>query len=114
MKPTLPLVSIIVPVHDGARTLPAALGAIAASDLPREMWELIVVDDASTDDTAMVSAQFADCVVRLPGRPHGPAYARNRGVEVSRGPIIAFATPTYACTRMRFAASSTCSPTSPT
>jgi glycosyltransferase involved in cell wall biosynthesis len=90
MKPTLPLVSIIVPVHDGARTLPAALGAIAASDLPREMWELIVVDDASTDDTAMVSAQFADCVVRLPGRPHGPAYARNRGVEVSRGPIIAF------------------------
>jgi glycosyltransferase involved in cell wall biosynthesis len=90
MKPTLPLVSIIVPVHDGARTLPAALRAIAASDLPREMWELIIVDDASTDDTAMISAQFADCVVRLPGRPHGPAYARNRGVEVSRGPIIAF------------------------
>ena len=64
MKPTLPLVSIIVPVHDGARTLPATLQAIAASDLPREMWELIVVDDASTDDTAMLSAQYADCVVR--------------------------------------------------
>lgn len=70
--------------------LPAALGAIAASDLPRDAWELIVVDDASTDDSALIAAEYADCVIRLPGRPHGPAYARNRGVEVSRGALIAF------------------------
>lgn len=84
-----PLISIIVPVHQGGSTLRAALTAIAASDLPREMWELIIVDDASTDDTAMIAAEYADCVVRLPAR-HGPAYARNRGVEVSRGAVIVF------------------------
>ncbi len=49
-----------------------------------------MVDDASADHTALVAARFADVVVRLPGKPHGPAYARNRGFEVSRGEIVAF------------------------
>lgn len=89
MKTAAPLVSIIVPVHQGAATLRPALGAIAANDLPRGVWELIVVDDGSTDETVMIAAEYADCVVRLPGC-HGPAYARNRGVEVSRGAITVF------------------------
>jgi glycosyltransferase involved in cell wall biosynthesis len=86
---TNPLLSIIVPAHQGAATIRAALSAMMESDLPREVWELIIVDDASTDETAMIAAEYADCVVRLPAR-HGPAYARNRGVEVSRGAIIVF------------------------
>ena len=60
MKPAGPLISIIVPVHQGARTLPHALSAIADSDLARDAWELVVVDDASTDDTAMIAAKYAD------------------------------------------------------
>ena len=90
MKPAGPLISIIVPVHQGEQVLPRSLAAISDSDLARDAWELIVVDDASTDETPMIAAKYADCVIRLPGRPHGPAYARNRGVEVSRGAIIAF------------------------
>lgn len=90
MKPTVPLLSVIVPVHRGGAMLAECLRALAASDLPRELWELIIVDDASTDDTMLIASAYADCVVRLPGQPHGPAYARNRGVEVSRGDIIAF------------------------
>jgi GT2 family glycosyltransferase len=70
--------------------LPLSLSALLRSDLPRDEWELIVVDDASTDDTALVAARYADTVVRLPTKPGGPAYARNRGAEVSRGDIIAF------------------------
>src|SRR6476659_4577806 len=58
--------------------------------MPRGSWELIVVDDASTDATALIAAEFADAVVRLPDRPRGPAYARNRGVEVARGAIVVF------------------------
>jgi cellulose synthase/poly-beta-1,6-N-acetylglucosamine synthase-like glycosyltransferase len=88
MRP--PLFSIIVPAHQAEHLLPKSLGAILATDLPRENWELIVVDDASRDDTAIVAARYADTVVRLPGKPHGPAYARNRGVEVSSGSIVAF------------------------
>lgn len=70
--------------------LPRTLGALEASDFPRDRWELIVVDDASTDETATVAARHADTVIRLPGMPHGPAYARNRGFEVSRGDVVMF------------------------
>src|SRR5919202_1327659 len=79
-----------MPVNNGLAVLPRSLEALAASDLPRESWELIVVDDASTDETSLIAARYADTVVRLPGKPHGPAYARNRGFEVSRGENILF------------------------
>ena len=85
-----PRLSVIVPAYAGARVLPLSLSALVRSTLPREHWELIVVDDSSTDKTTLVAAQFADTVVRLAGKPHGPAYARNRGFEVSRGDIIVF------------------------
>lgn len=85
-----PLVSVIVPVHQGAEQLPEVLAAITASDLPRESWELIVVDDASRDGSAERAAAFADTVVRLTGRPRGPAYARNRGFEVAHGDVVVF------------------------
>ncbi len=87
----LPL-SVIVPAHRCAPTLRLALEALAASDLPRDSWELIVVDDASgdSDPTADVAAAYADRVIRLTGRPHGPAFARNRGAEVARGALLAF------------------------
>jgi cellulose synthase/poly-beta-1,6-N-acetylglucosamine synthase-like glycosyltransferase len=88
--PDRPLLSVIVPAHNGAGVLPETLAALAASDLPRACWELIVVDDASTDTTAEFAATYADLVVRLAGAPHGPAYARNRGVEVARGEVVTF------------------------
>lgn len=90
MSALQPFLSVIVPAHQAAGILPMSLQALRASHLPGEGWELIVVDDASTDRTALVAAQFADTVVRLAGNPHGPAYARNRGVEASRGDVIVF------------------------
>lgn len=85
-----PLLSVIVPVYNGGSVLPRCLEALRHSDLPRPLWELIVVDDASTDATPEIAAAQADVVVRLPGRPHGPAYVRNRGSEVARGQILVF------------------------
>lgn len=90
MSARRPLCSVVVPAHNAAAMLPRTLGALCGSDLPKEDWELIVVDDASTDDTAAIAARYADTVVRLPGKPYGPAYARNRGVEVSTGDIVMF------------------------
>lgn len=90
MSPDRPFLSVVVPVHQGAPVLRRSLAALAASDLPRAAWELVVVDDASSDDTALIAAEYADTVVRLPRRPHGPAYARNRGFEVSRGECVVF------------------------
>ena len=85
-----PYLSVVVPVHQGGNVLRHALEALTSSDLPRTEWELIVVDDASTDDTAEIAADYADVLVRLPGSPRGPAYARNRGFELARGEYIAF------------------------
>jgi len=90
MTAPAPFLSVIVPVHQGARFLPESLAALAASDLPRDQWELIVVDDASTDATGKIAGDWADRVLTLPAPAHGPAFARNRGVEASRGEWVAF------------------------
>ena len=82
--------SVIVSTRDSTATLPDVLRAIRKSDLSRSAYELIVVDDASTDGSAAIAARYADTVVRLAGRPSGPGYSRNRGVELARGAVIAF------------------------
>jgi glycosyltransferase involved in cell wall biosynthesis len=82
--------SVIVPVLNGGEVLPLTLGALVASDFPRPRWELIVVDDASRDDSAVVAARYADTVVSLGDVPKGPAYARNQGAEVARGTHLVF------------------------
>jgi len=82
--------SVIVPAHQASSVLHRCLQALGASRHPRSDWELVVVDDASTDDTELIAAEYADTVVRLAGNPHGPAYARNRGAEVSRGGVFVF------------------------
>lgn len=89
MTSAIPL-SVIVPVCDAADTLDRALSAILASELSREEYELIVVDDSSGDTSPVVAARYADTVVRLSGRQSGPAYARNRGAELARGAVVAF------------------------
>jgi cellulose synthase/poly-beta-1,6-N-acetylglucosamine synthase-like glycosyltransferase len=83
-------ISVVVAVFQGVRVLGTTLKALASSTLPRHSWELIVVDDASSDGSADTAAEFADIVVRLRGKPRGPAYARNRGAEVSRGELLIF------------------------
>lgn len=82
--------SVIVPAKDAERILPQSLRALAESTLPREHWELIVVDDGSSDRTAFVAGLYADVVIRLVGTARGPAYARNRGAERARGECVAF------------------------
>ncbi len=83
--------SVIMPARNEAETLPWSLAALLRSDLPRQDWELIIVDDASGDATAEVARRYADRVIELPGpRPFGPAYARNRAAATARGEILVF------------------------
>lgn len=96
MQRVKPRLSVIVPVHEGRKVLPLCLSALARSDLPRDLWELIVVDDGSYDDSAVVAARYADAVVRLPGKRHGAAYSRNRGFEASNSDIAVFIDPDVA------------------
>jgi glycosyltransferase involved in cell wall biosynthesis len=84
------LLSVIVPVRDGNATLARTLTAILASELPRDDYELIVVDDLSSDSSPELAARYADTVVRLTARKSGAAYARNRGAELAQGEFLAF------------------------
>jgi glycosyltransferase involved in cell wall biosynthesis len=87
---THPRLSVIVPAHDGEATLAESLTALLQSDLPRDRWELILVDDASTDRTAEIGEALADRVLRIDGTARGPAHARNQGAEAAGGDILAF------------------------
>jgi GT2 family glycosyltransferase len=82
--------SVVVSVRNSGTTLNEVLAAIRASELTRDTYEIVVVDDASSDRSVAVAARHADTVVRLSGPVSGPAYARNRGVDVARGAIVAF------------------------
>ena len=80
-------ISVVVPVYNGAKTLRACLSAIATQAL-RVPFEAIVVDDGSTDETAMVAREFDVRVVR---RENGGApAARNTGILCARGEWVAF------------------------
>lgn len=80
------MISVIIPVFNGGRTLPDCLQAVQHQTHPPD--EIIVVDDGSTDDTAAVAARFGVTVLSQPNA--GPAAARNRGAEAARGSILLF------------------------
>lgn len=84
------LLSVVVPAHNAEAHLPVCLRALAMSDLPRKSWQLIVVDDGSTDNTRTIAEADADIVLTTGDVACGPGYARNRGAAVASGDVIAF------------------------
>jgi glycosyltransferase involved in cell wall biosynthesis len=93
MPVTLPsplAVSVVIPAHNRAHSLPACLDSVLDQTLPPA--EVLVVDDRSSDDTAAVLARYADRGVRhlCLDRGQGAQAARNRGWREARHPWIAF------------------------
>ncbi len=82
-----PRVSVVIPAHDCPDQLRFCLDRLATST--SDDYELIVVDDASTDDTAAVAESYGARVIRLE-RNAGPAEARNRGAQEAVGDILYF------------------------
>lgn len=80
-------VSVIIPTHNGAKTLAACLGSLRASSFPPD--EIIVVDDASSDGSADIARRFRCRVVRV-DENIGAARAKNRGAVEATGDILFF------------------------
>jgi rSAM/selenodomain-associated transferase 2 len=87
-RKTPPILSIIVPVHDHARTIVAILQALRP--FRERNVEIIVVDGGSGDDTAMLARPLADQVIRSPS---GLARQMNEGAKVANGFILMFLHP---------------------
>jgi mycofactocin system glycosyltransferase len=86
----LPTVSVVIPVKDRAEELGRCLGSLARLDYPQEKLQVIVVDDGSSDDSALVARQAGAIVLPSGGAGRGPAAARNVGASVATGEILAF------------------------
>lgn len=85
----MPYLSVVIPAANEAKFVGRAIEALRRQDLPRRDFEIIVVDNNSTDGTAEIAAQAgADLVVHE--SEQGTNFARERGFRASNGKIVAF------------------------
>lgn len=82
------MVSVIIPAYNAEKTIRGCLDSLMKQDYT-EGYEVIVVDDGSTDSTSKIVSEYKD--VRFTRQKNaGPAAARNKGASQARGDIILF------------------------
>jgi glycosyltransferase involved in cell wall biosynthesis len=84
-----PSVSVVIPLYNKARHIARAINSVLAQTIGD--FELIVVDDGSTDGGADIVRRFADSRIRLMVQDNGGvSVARNRGIQEARAELVAF------------------------
>lgn len=87
-----PVVSVVIPAHNDAQFLRDALDSALAQTF--DDYEVVVVDDGSTDETPQILAEYAErhpaCIRAIRQDQSGASAARNRGIRASRGEFVAF------------------------
>lgn len=89
-----PRISLVIATFNGATRIGTTLHSLLTQSLSSELWEAVVVNNNSTDSTADVVREFMAAhpeitIVPTEEPRQGLSYARNRGIEVARGEIIA-------------------------
>jgi glycosyltransferase involved in cell wall biosynthesis len=84
-------VSVVIPARDAATTIDEQLGALARQTF-EGAWEVIVVDDASTDGTANIARRWSEVLplVMVRESVESRALACNTGARIARSPLLAF------------------------
>jgi uncharacterized membrane protein/glycosyltransferase involved in cell wall biosynthesis len=90
VRSTAPRISVVVCSYNGADRIRATLQSLLKLDYPQAAYEILVIDDGSTDDTAKVVSRFKR--VRLVSHPRnkGIAAARSTGMRAAAGKWVAF------------------------
>lgn len=87
-----PLVSVIMPAHNAASTIKESIESVLSQTLPT--WELLIVDDASTDSTDDIIQAYANqdsrIIVTTNDTNQGVAATRNVGIQQAKGEYLAF------------------------
>lgn len=81
-------ISVIVPAYNAESTVRECLSALQNQTLSSDRYEIILVNDGSTDETARIAADLGVQVIDQENQ--GPAMARNHGVEQASGDIVVF------------------------
>lgn len=92
-QPSAPKVTVAIPTYNRAAFLRQTLAGIAAQRFPRDAFEVLVIDNNSTDNTRAVVAEFAGehpAPRYIVENRQGLDFARNRSVAEARGEIIVF------------------------
>lgn len=86
-----PLVSVVMPSYNSEKYIPEAIHSVIAQTY--ENWELLIIDDGSTDSTANIVKQFSDIDSRITlysnSKNMGVALTRNKGMDLAKGSWIA-------------------------
>ena len=83
-----PLVSVIIPAFNSADYIEEAIESVLSQTF--QDFEIVIVDDGSTDTTSDILSRYADCTRLVSQKNRGVAAARNAGVENARGKFISF------------------------
>ncbi|GGY82212.1 hypothetical protein GCM10011613_28700 [Cellvibrio zantedeschiae] len=81
-------ISVVIPTYNSSKTIVRTLESVFKQTY--NSYEVIVVDDGSTDDTVQLLARFKDKITLFCQPNSGAAAARNQGVKLSQGDLIAF------------------------
>ena len=81
-------ISVIIPTYNNAQFIPEAIESVFSQTYP--IFEVIVINDGSTDNTNEVLAKHLDKIIYIEQKNGGPAKARNTGLKRATGDYIAF------------------------
>lgn len=91
MEPSCPEISVVICTRNRCRLLQKTLESICQQTLSKEIFEVVVVDNNSEDDTAEILKQFESLPLRYCCEKEiGISFARNRGIQEAKGKYLAF------------------------